>query len=593
MLTPKLITVLRAGYTRRQFAADLGAGAVVGIVALPLAIAFAIASGVGPERGLWTAIIAGFLVSLLGGSRVQIGGPTGAFVVIVAGIVAQHGVAGLTVATIMAGLILLGLGLARLGGVIKFIPYPIVTGFTSGIAVIIFSSQIRDLLGLDLAEVPGEFFARWVAYARALPTADGATIGIAGGTLALLLLWPKVSVRVPGPFVALVAATAATAWLDLPAETIGARFGALDFSVPTPALPRVNEAMLVGLVGPAITIALLGAIESLLSAVVADGIVGGRHRSNMELLAQGVANTVTPIFGGIPAAGAIARTATNVKNGGRTPVAGIIHAVVLLLITLFAAPWAARIPLAALGAILVVVSYHMSEWRTFRAELLTAPRSDSAVMVTTFLLTVVVDLTVALAVGMVLAAFLFMKRMAEVSNVQAISREMLEREELEEEQAGEAVQKWRGRLPRGVEVYDINGPFFFGAAETFGEYLRQVSGKPKSIVLDLEGVPAMDSTGLRALTTLVQQRLKEGVPVFLVGLREQPRGLILRSPLAELLGRERLDLSAEEAVEMIRNHGLIITSREAPIPGREPPPDGGGANSAGTGGARDGPGRAD
>jgi SulP family sulfate permease len=571
MLVPKLVTTLKAGYTRAQFQHDLGAGIVVGIVALPLAIAFAIASGVGPERGLYTAIIAGFVISALGGSRVQIGGPTGAFVVIVAGIVAQHGVAGLTVATIMAGLMLIGLGLARLGGVIKFIPYPIVTGFTSGIAVIIFSSQIRDLLGLRMLEVPGEFFAKWSAYAAALPTATWQAIALAGGSLLILWLWPSVSHRIPAPFVALIAATGATALLDLPVETIGARFGQLDFSLPAPSLPAVNEAMLVSLVGPAITIALLGAIESLLSAVVADGMIGGRHRSNMELVAQGVANTVTPIFGGIPATGAIARTATNVKNGGRTPIAGMVHAAALLLITLFAGAWAARIPLAALAAILVVVAYNMSEWRTFRSEILTAPRSDSAVMVTTFLLTVVVDLTVALAVGMVLASFLFMKRMAEVSNVQAISREMLEEEELEEEGSEEAMQKWRGRLPRGVEVYDINGPFFFGAAETFGEYLRQVSSKPKSIVLDLEGVPAMDSTGLRALTALVQQRTKEGIPVFLVGLQDQPRDLIRRSSLADLVGRDRLDLSADEAVEMIRNYGLIITSREAAIPPREPP----------------------
>jgi SulP family sulfate permease len=576
MLVPKLVTTIKAGYTRSQFLSDLGAGVVVGIVALPLAIAFAIASGVGPERGLYTAIIAGFLISVLGGSRVQIGGPTGAFVVIVAGIVAQHGVAGLTVATLMAGLMLLGLGLAKLGGVIKFIPHPIVTGFTSGIAVIIFSSQIRDLLGLDLTEVPGEFFSKWGAYVAALPTADLPTIGTAAVTLAILLLWPRVSHRVPAPFVALLVATLGAALLHLPVETIAARFGQLDFSLPAPALPALNEAMVVSLVGPAITIALLGAIESLLSAVVADGMIGGRHRSNMELVAQGIANVVTPVFGGIPATGAIARTATNVKNGGRSPVAGMVHALTLLAITLFAGAWAGRIPLAVLAAILVVVAYNMSEWHTFVAEIRTAPRSDAAVMVTTFLLTVIVDLTVALAVGMVLAAFLFMKRMAEVGNVQAFSREMLDREEREEERSEEVTQKWRGRLPRGVEVYDINGPFFFGAAETFGEYLRQVSGKPKSIVLDLEGVPAMDSTGLRALTTLVQQRMKQNIPVFLVGVQDQPRELILRSPLADLIGRERLDLSAEEAVEMIRNYGLIISSREAaippPEPAREPPP---------------------
>ena len=564
MLIPKLVTTLQ-GYDRRQFQNDLAAGVVVGIVALPLAIAFAIASGVSPERGLYTAIIAGFLISILGGSRVQIGGPTGAFVVIISGIVAQYGVAGLTIATIMAGLILIGIGVARLGGVIKFIPFPIVTGFTSGIAVIIFSTQIRDLLGLDLPSLPSEFFAKWTAYAQALRTADPTAIGVGAATLFILLAWPRVSRRIPSPFVALIVITAAVALLDLPVETIGSRFGHLDFSLPRPSLPSVNEAMLVKLVGPAITIALLGAIESLLSAVVADGMIGGRHRSNMELVAQGVANVVTPIFGGIPATGALARTATNVKNGGRTPIAGIIHALTLLAITLFAGQWAARIPMAALAAILVIVAYNMSEWRTFRDEVRTAPRSDMLVMVTTFLLTVVVDLTVALSVGMVLAAFLFMKRMSEVSNVQAISREMLDQEG--DDRPEEAIQRWRGLVPKGVEVYDINGPFFFGAAETFSEYLGQVSGKPKAIVLDLEGVPAMDSTGLRALTTLVERRTKANVPVFIVGLQTQPRDLILRSPLADLVGRDRLNLSPEEAIELIKFHRLITTSRETQVPG--------------------------
>jgi len=564
---PKLLTVLREGYSQRQFLGDLGAGLVVGIVALPLAIAFAIASGVTPERGLYTAIIAGFLISALGGSRVQIGGPTGAFVVIVAGIVGQYGLSGLTIATIMAGLLLIGLGLARLGGVIKFIPYPIVLGFTAGIAVIIFSSQIRDLLGLSMPSVPTEFFSKWRAYGLALGTINLQAVAITAGSLLVLGLWPRISHRIPAPFVVLVGATAAVHFGHLPVETIGARFGALDFSLPRPSLPSVNEAMLVRLAGPAITIALLGAIESLLSAVVADGMIGGRHRSNTELIAQGIANVVSPLFGGIPATGAIARTATNVKNGGRTPVAGMVHAFTLLVITLFAAPFATRIPLAALAAILVIVSWHMSEAGTFVAELRTAPRSDSAVMVTTFLLTVLVDLTVALAVGMVLASFLFMKRMAEVSSVQAISREILDREEIE---APDLVQRWRGLVPRGVEVYDINGPFFFGAAETFSEYLGQVSGKPKAIILDLEGVPAMDSTGLRALTGLVQRRVRSNVPVFLVGLQPQPHDLILRSPLADLVGRDRLGLTAEQAVELIRAHGLMISSREARVPTREP-----------------------
>lgn len=563
LFQPKLLTLVREGYSRGQLTADLGAGLVVGIVALPLAIAFAIASGVTPERGLYTAIIAGFLISLLGGSRVQIGGPTGAFVVIVAGIVAEHGLAGLTLATIMAGLILIGLGLARLGGVIKFIPYPIVLGFTSGIAVIIFSGQIRDFFGLTMADVPPEFFSKWLAYFEAIGTANLAAVAVAITALVLLVVWPRFVTKVPAPFVVLLLSTAVVRFAHLPVETIGDRFGALDFSLPRPAFPTLDEAMLVGLVGPAITIALLGAIESLLSAVVADGMIGGRHRSNTELIAQGIANVVTPIFGGIPATGAIARTATNIKNGGRTPVAGIVHAITLLAITLFAAPFAARIPLAALAAILVIVAWHMSEARTFVAELRTAPRSDSAVMVTTFLLTVVVDLTVALSVGMVLAAFLFMRRMAEVSSVQAISREMLDMEDAAA--PPETLAKWRGLVPRGVEVYDVNGPFFFGAAETFTQYLHQVSAKPRAIILDLEGVPAMDSTGLRALTTIVERRRREHVAVFLVGLQEQPRNLILRSPLADMVGREELSLSAEQVVAMIRERGLMITTAEQQV----------------------------
>ena len=547
MLIPKLVTTLRSGYTNAQFLADAGAGIVVGIVALPLAIAFAIASGVTPDRGLYTAIIAGLLISALGGSRVQIGGPTGAFVVIVAGIVAQYGIEGLALATIMAGLILVAMGLGRLGGVIKFIPFPIVTGFTAGIALIIFSSQVRDLLGLTLTTVPAEFFARWAAYAGALPTADPAAMAVAAGTLLLLVLWPRVLPRVPAPFVALLAATVAVAAFRLPVETIGSRFGAIDFSLPHPSLPAFNEARLVALAGPAITIALLGAIESLLSAVVADGMIGGRHRSDMELVAQGVANIVTPVFGGIPATGAIARTATNIKNGGRTPVAGIVHALTLLLITLFAGRWAARIPMAALAAILVVVAYNMSEWRTFRSEIRTAPRSDSIVMVTTFLLTVVVDLTVALSVGMVLAAFLFMKRMAEVSHVQVISREVVEGGD----DTGTEAPALEARLPADVQLYAVNGPFFFGAAERFTEIMGQVGSRPRVLILDLGGVPAMDSTGLRALSNLVRVRLRDGTAVILAALQPQPKELIHRSALADLLGQDRLDLSVDEAIQLV------------------------------------------
>src|SRR6478752_4235702 len=422
MLVPKLFTTLK-GYSRAQLVADVTAGVIVGIVALPLAIAFAIASGVTPDRGLWTAIVAGFLISALGGSRVQIGGPTGAFVVIVYGIVQKYGVDGLTVATFMAGVLLVVMGAAKLGNMIKFIPHPVVTGFPSGIAVIIFSSQVKDLFGLRMGAVPAEFLAKWESFAEHASVPTPAAAGVAALTLAIIVVWPRISRRVPGPFVALIVATAATALLHLPVETIGSRFGSLNASFPHPQVPHLSVAEVTSLVGPAFTIAMLAAIESLLSAVVADGMIGGRHRPNMELVAQGVANIASPLFGGIPATGAIARTATNVKNGGRTPVAGIVHALTLLVITVAAGRWAAYIPMATLAAILVVVSYHMSEWRTFLAEL-RSPKSDVAVLLTTFLLTVLIDLTVAISVGMVLAAFLFIRRMATVTNVSVITREI-------------------------------------------------------------------------------------------------------------------------------------------------------------------------
>jgi SulP family sulfate permease len=381
VLTPKLFTTLK-GYGRGQFVADAGAGVVVGIVALPLAIAFAIASGVTPERGLFTAIVAGFLISALGGSRVQIGGPTGAFVVIVYGIVQQYGMAGLTIATIMAGIILIVLGLAKLGGAIKFIPHPVTTGFTAGIAVIIFTSQIKDFLGLSMGALPEGFIEKWVAYAREAGAVSPAALGVAAGSLLVITAWPRVSRKIPAPFVAIVLASAVVALFDLPVETIGSRFGRIPTTLPAPSIPSISLADATALVGPAFTIALLAAIESLLSAVVADGMIGGRHRSNMELVAQGIANIASPLFGGIPATGAIARTATNVRSGGRTPVAGIIHAITLLLILVFFGRFAEAIPMAALAAILVVVAYHMSEWRTFRAEL-RGPRSDVAVLLTT------------------------------------------------------------------------------------------------------------------------------------------------------------------------------------------------------------------
>ncbi len=547
MLVPKLVTTLRA-YDRTQFSADLTAGVIVGIVALPLAIAFAIASGVAPERGLYTAIVAGFIISALGGSRVQIGGPTGAFIVIVYGIVQQYGYGGLAIATIMAGMMLIVLGVARLGTAIKFIPYPVITGFTSAIALIIFSSQVKDFLGLRMGDVPAEFVDKWRAFAEAIGTINPWALVLSATALAIILLWPRVTQRIPGAFVALIVTTVLARLLDLPVETIGSRFGQIPSGLPTPSIPDMNPALIASLVGPAFTIALLAAIESLLSAVVADGMIGGRHRSNMELVAQGVANIASPLFGGIPATGAIARTATNVKNGGRTPVAGIVHAITLLLITLFFGRWAALIPMAALAAILVVVAYHMSEWRTFRTEL-RSPKSDVAVLLTTFLLTVLVDLTVAIEVGIVLAALLFMRRMAEVTNVSVITRELDDEGDLYSTDAN-AVR--RRAIPTGVEVYEINGPFFFGAAEQFKDTLGRVARKPKVLIIRMRNVPAIDSTGIRALADVTRRTRKDGTLVLLSDVHAQPLVALGRSDLLDEIGDDNIFGNLDDALNRAR-----------------------------------------
>lgn len=544
MAAPKLLTTLRT-YDREQFLADLTAGVVVGIVALPLAIAFAIASGVTPDRGLTTAIIAGFLISALGGSRVQIGGPTGAFVVIVYSVVQVHGVDGLIIATIMAGMILVGLGAAGFGGAIKFIPHPVVIGFTSGIALIIFSGQVKDLLGLEMGDVPAEFVEKWVAYAETIDTINPMAVLVAAIALAIVILWPKVNKRIPGPFVALLTTTALVQLLGLDVETIGDRFGVISATLSAPSLPDIDLARIRALVGPALTIALLGGIESLLSAVVADGMIGSKHRSNVELVAQGVANIVTPLFGGIPATGAIARTATNVRNGGRTPVAGMVHAITLLLIALFFGRLVGYIPFATLAAILIVVAYHMSEWRTFVSEF-RAPLSDLVVLLVTFTLTVVIDLTVAIEVGMVLAAFLFMKRMAEVTNVTALTREF------RDNGAGDDDPSELGDVPPGVEIYEINGPFFFGAAETFKEQVGSLAKRPRVLIIRMRHVPAIDSTGLHALSDVVRRSRKDGVRVILSGVHAQPLMALGKSPLLDELGEENLAGNLAEALEIAR-----------------------------------------
>lgn len=555
MLIPKLVSVLREGYSRQQLGADVAAGVIVGIVALPLAIAFAIASGVTPEAGLVTAIIAGFLISALGGSRVQIGGPTGAFVVVVYGVVQRYGLPGLTLATIMAGVILIGLGVARLGRTIKFIPYPVTTGFTTGIAVIIFSSQVRDFLGLRMSDVPAEFLAKWEAFGANLATVNPWAVGLALGSLAIIVWWPRVSLRLPGPFVALVVATAAVQVFHLPVETIGDRFGEIRGAFPAPRLPPVSVELVRSLMAPAFTIAMLAGIESLLSAVVSDGMIGGRHRSNMELVAQGVANIVTPLFGGIPATGAIARTATNVKNGGRTPVAGMVHAVTLLLIVLFFGHYARLIPLAVLAAILVVVSYHMSEWRRFRAEL-RAPRSDVVVLLCTFLLTVLVDLTVAVQVGMVLAAFLFMKRMSEVTNVSLMAAD----DEAEPQDPNATALR---RIPAGVDVYEIDGPFFFGAAESFKSAVGNVARKPKVLIIRMRRVPVIDSTALAALRDVVLRSRREGTLVILSDVHSQPVVALTNSEFFEELGENNVTGNLDEALNRARTF-LGLSTEERP-----------------------------
>lgn len=573
MLVPKLVTTLR-NYSRAQLGADLLAGMIVGIVALPLAIAFAIASGVTPDRGLATAIVAGFLISALGGSRVQIGGPTGAFVVIVYGVVQRFGVQGLLVATMMAGVMLAVLGVIKLGSAIKFIPHPVVVGFTSGIAVIIFSSQVKDFFGLTMEAVPADFLDKWAAFAEHASSVSPHSVAVATLTVALIVLWPRLNRRIPGPFVALIATTALVRLLDWPVETIGSRFGGLRATLPEPSLPAVSLAELRALVPAAFTIALLGAIESLLSAVVADGMIGGRHRSNMELVAQGVANIVTPLFGGIPATGAIARTATNVKNGGRTPVAGIAHALTLLLIVLFFGRWVGLIPMPALAAILVVVAYHMSEWRAFRAEL-TAPRSDVLVLLATFGLTVLVDLTVAIEVGVVLAAFLFMRRMAAVTNVAVVTREL---EDNGDPYATDPNAVSRREVPEGVEVYEVNGPFFFGAAETFKDTLLRVARRPKLLIIRMRNVPALDSTGLHLLRDLVHRTRADGTLVLLSDVHAQPLVALVNSAVYDEIGEANVFGNLDDALNAARRHlGLAEVPRPPfarPTVARETPAEG-------------------
>ena len=499
---PKLLEIT-GRYSRAQFGKDILAGTIVGIVALPLAIAFAIASGVSPEKGLFTAIIAGFIISAMGGSRVQIGGPTGAFIVIVYGIVQQYGANGLVIATFLAGLLLIILGFARLGSVIKFIPHPLIVGFTSGIALIIFSSQVKDLLGLQMGIVPADFIGKWKGYISHITPVNPQAILLSFATIAIIILWPKVTHKVPGSLIAILLTTIAAIGLHLPVETIGSRYGAIPSSLPAPAMPRLDIGTIQQLLRPAFAIALLGGIESLLSAVVADGMIGGNHRSNMELVAQGTANIFSSLFGGIPATGAIARTATNVKNGGRTPVAGITHALVLLLIMVCVGKWAVFIPMATLAGILVVVAYNMSEWESFMS-VLKGSRSDAAVLLTTFLLTVLADLTVAIEIGMVLAVFLFMRQMIRFSDVDVLTPQM-----------DDVNDSDNYTLPKNVEVFEITGPLFFGAVFKFKEAIRLIGKEPRVIVIRMRKVPIIDATGIKTLKEIHREFQRRGARLIL------------------------------------------------------------------------------
>lgn len=510
--TPKAVSALRAGYSLRDLRADLVAGVTVAVVALPLAMALAIASGVRPEVGLLTAAIAGFLISALGGSRYQVGGPTGAFVVIVAGIIAVHGIDGLILATLMAGAILVAAGLARFGTWIKYIPEPVVAGFTGGIAIIIASSQVRDLLGLSMTSVPADFAAKWMAMWAARATASLPALGVAAGALAVILVLRRYAPRAPGYLIAVVLAALAAFFLNLPVETIGSRFGALPAGLPVPHWPEVTWGRLQALIPSAFTIAFLAGVESLLSAMVADGMTGRRHRSNVELIAQGVANIASGLFGGLPATGAIARTATNVRAGARSPVAGMTHAVIVGGLMVAGAPLAGYIPLASLAAILVVVAWSMSEPHKI-VRLMKAPLGERMVLVATLLLTVFADLTVAIAVGIVMASMIFMHRMAEATRLDPNP---------DDDETGAEPADQRGSLPPGVEVFKLRGPLFFGAAAAVAEVLDAGEGRPGVVILRMSQTPMADATGAGVLRDFVERRRREGARVILSGVREQP-----------------------------------------------------------------------
>ena len=549
---PRLLTSLK-NYNKKTLTADIMAGIIVGIVALPLAIAFGIASGVTPEKGIITAIVAGFIVSAFGGSRVQIGGPTGAFIIIIYGIIQQYGFQGLTIATLMAGFFLILFGLLRLGTIIKYIPYPIIVGFTSGIAVTIFTTQIKDLFGLQLASVPSDFVEKWIVYARNADSADlwSSIVGIV--SVIIIAITPRFSKKIPGSLIAIILMTVFALILKnycgvTSIETIGNRF-TINAQLPEAQLPGLNWETIKSLVSPALTIAILGAIESLLSATVADGVIGDHHDSNTELIGQGLANLATPLFGGIPATGAIARTMTNINNGGKTPIAGIIHAIVLVLIFLFLMPLAKYIPMACLAGVLVVVSYGMCGWRSFLA-LMKNPKSDVTVLLITFFLTIIFDLTIAIEVGLIIACLLFMKRMSETTDVKVIMDEI----DPNDESDIKLENNEHLIIPDGVEVYEINGPYFFGAGNRFEEIMASFGDRPKVRIIRMRKVPFVDSTGIHNLTNLCIMSQKEGIQIVLSGVNPKVHAVLARSGFYELIGEENIcshiNIALEKAKEI-------------------------------------------
>ncbi len=534
VFSPKLFSLIKKGITKEQITKDILAGIVVGIVALPLAIAFAVASGVSPEKGIITSIIAGFTISLLGGSRVQIGGPTGAFIVILFGIVHQYGIDGLMISTIMAGVILIIFGLLRLGSLLKFFPHPLIVGFTSGIALVIFSTQIKDAFGLNISEVPSEFIGKWELYFHHLSSINLTATIITLATILITIYSKKLTTKVPGSFIAIILSTVAVIVFDLHVSTIETFFGDIPSEIHF-AIPNVNFADLGKYIAPALTIALLGSIESLLSAVVADGMISGKHRSNTELIAQGVANIVTPFFGGIAATGAIARTATNVKNGGRTPIAGIVHAITLLIIMLFFGKWAKLIPMSSLAGVLIVVSYNMSEWRSF-VQILKDSWFDKVVLLSTFLLTVLVDLTVAIEVGIVLASLLFMKRMSEVSDKDIVT-------ELE----GDYIDDYSKISPE-ISIYEISGPLFFASAKRYAEVLLKTGYQSKVLIIRMRHVPFIDSTGTHNFKETIEQLTSDGTKIILSGVNKEVLDVLDQNGITKKIGEKNIFDTFEKSV---------------------------------------------